>query len=357
VESHKADVRQVAGCVASSDDTARFLRELRQLRDGAGLGHAELAARAHYPYDCIKAAEVGPALPDLPVLSAYVRGCGGSAQEWEERWRSLTSTPSLPVSEARQAGGSAAAAAGARIGSVAQGADNPDPAIIIAALSRVAEGMAGGSDDAPSPSADAGAWPDFPADAQDGLPADAPAGFQSDALAGFQSDIPADFEADAPSLPDFPADAPAQLPAGYQPDNPADSRPDVPAWPDFPADSRPRGWDPIRVSSAWPAIPASAIDMAPFADDGAAAPPWEAAPWAGAGATPDAAAAASGGWAQAPGSSKAAAHAPGVVARSPGGAANRASVSGAGFASSRTWIVAVAVVLLCVLAVVLAIFA
>ena len=112
---------------ASGDDPARFLRELRQLRDGAGLGHAELAARAHYPYDRIKAAEVGPTLPDLPVLSAYVRGCGGTTEEWEERWRSLTSAPTLPLSDARHAGGSAAASAGARIGSVPQVARQPRP--------------------------------------------------------------------------------------------------------------------------------------------------------------------------------------------------------------------------------------
>ena len=168
MEHQQTDVRQVSGRVASADDTARFLRELRQLRDGAGLGHAELAARAHYPYDSIKAAEVGPALPDLPVLSAFVRGCGGTTEEWEERWRSLTRTPSLPVSEARDAGNSAAAAAGARIGSVSQVADNPDPSIIMAALNRVAEGMASGSDDTPSPSDDASSWPDFPPDAAAG---------------------------------------------------------------------------------------------------------------------------------------------------------------------------------------------
>ncbi len=140
MEHRNADVRQMAGFAASSDDAARFLRELRQLRDGAGLGHAELAARAHFPYDSIRAAEVGPSLPDLPVLSAYVRGCGGTTEEWEERWRSLTRTPSLPVAASRNAGRSDAATAGARIGS--QVGDNPDPSIIIAALNRVAEEMA-----------------------------------------------------------------------------------------------------------------------------------------------------------------------------------------------------------------------
>ena len=126
----------------SGDDPARFLRELRQLRDGAGLGSAELAARAHYPYDCIKAAEVGPTLPDLPVLSAYVRGCGGTTEEWEERWRSLTSAPTLPLLDARPAGCSTAASAGARIGSISPMAETPDPSVILAALDRVAEEMA-----------------------------------------------------------------------------------------------------------------------------------------------------------------------------------------------------------------------
>src|ERR1700733_7027323 len=117
MEHRQVEDRPATSHRGSGDDTARFLRELRQLRDGAGLGHAELAARAHYPYDRIKAAEVGPTLPDLPVLSAYVRGCGGTIEEWEERWRSLTSAPTLPLVDARPSGGSTAASAGARIGS------------------------------------------------------------------------------------------------------------------------------------------------------------------------------------------------------------------------------------------------
>jgi hypothetical protein len=96
------------------------------------------------------------------------------------------------------------------------------------------------------------------------------------------------------------------------------------------ADGMPKGWDPIRVSTAWPAIPASLLDLPPVADAGAETPPWEAAPWA---EDPSAA-------------DQAAARASAVVARSPGGVG-----------ASRTWVVAVAVVLLCVLAVVLAIFA
>lgn len=218
MEHRKADVRQVTGYGASADDAARFLRELRQLRDGAGLGHAELAARAHFPYDSIRAAEVGPALPDLPVLSAYVRGCGGTTEEWEERWRSLTRSPSLPVSASRHAGNSDAATAGARIGSVPQVGDSPDPSIIIAALNRVAEEMASANDGAdPSPSAVA-AVDDFPAP-EASLPSGAGA-------------APAETAA-------FPVESEA-----YQ---------SVPE-PEPVTDSKPAGWDPIRVSTAWPAI-------------------------------------------------------------------------------------------------------
>jgi Helix-turn-helix domain len=158
VEHRQVEARQTKACRASGDDPARFLQELRQLRDGAGLGPAELAARAHYPYDRIRAAEAGPALPDLPVLSAYVRGCGGTSEEWEERWRSLTSAPTLPLLAARPAGTSTAADAGARIGSISPAADTPDPSIILAALDRVAEGMAVGDASVAAPSKPVPAW-------------------------------------------------------------------------------------------------------------------------------------------------------------------------------------------------------
>ena len=145
MEHRQVEIRPTTARRSSGDDPARFLEELRQLRDGAGLGPAELAARAHYPYDRIRAAEAGPSLPDLPVLSAYVRGCGGTTEEWEERWRSLTSAQTLPLLSARPAGSSTAASAGARIGSISPAADTPDPSIILAALDRVAEEMAVGN--------------------------------------------------------------------------------------------------------------------------------------------------------------------------------------------------------------------
>jgi hypothetical protein len=117
------------------DDQARFLADLRALRDSATLGYDELAARAHYPSDILKEAENGPYLPTLPILTAYVRACEGDVLDWEERWRRLNpeaeEDPSLPV---RPAGASAAAVAGARAGVGVAPPDVYDPERIRAAL-------------------------------------------------------------------------------------------------------------------------------------------------------------------------------------------------------------------------------
>jgi hypothetical protein len=117
------------------DDQARFLADLRALRDSAAIGYDEMAARVHYPSDVLKEAENGPALPGLPILSAYVRACEGDILDWEERWRRLNpevaDDPGLPV---RPAGASAAAVAGARAGVSVAPPDVYDPERIKAAL-------------------------------------------------------------------------------------------------------------------------------------------------------------------------------------------------------------------------------
>ena len=128
------------------DDQARFLADMRALRDSAAIGYDELSARAHYPSDVLKEAENGPSLPGLPILSAYVRACEGDVLDWEERWRRLNSEvpddPDLPV---RPAGASAAAVAGARAGVGVAPPDVYDPDRIRAAL-RGDPGRAGQSD-------------------------------------------------------------------------------------------------------------------------------------------------------------------------------------------------------------------
>jgi DNA-binding XRE family transcriptional regulator len=120
-----------------TDDAMRFLRELRQLRNEAGLEPAELAARAHYPRDVIVAAEAGPSIPALPVLSAYVRGCGAGLAEWEERWRSLTGSSAAAAGlPPRPAGCSGLADAGARLSAVvSSNAEVPIPDQVMRLLS------------------------------------------------------------------------------------------------------------------------------------------------------------------------------------------------------------------------------
>jgi len=117
------------------DDQARFLADLRALRDTAALGYEELAARAHYPSDVLKEAENGPRLPSLPLLAAYVRACGGDVPEWEERWRRLGfevhTEFGLPV---RPTGASPAAIAGARAGTSIAPPEAYDPERVRAAL-------------------------------------------------------------------------------------------------------------------------------------------------------------------------------------------------------------------------------
>ena len=66
-----------------------FRHDLRALREREGLSIADLARRAHFPVETLKAAESGPGRPPLPVVEAYVRACGQEPDAWEERWQAL----------------------------------------------------------------------------------------------------------------------------------------------------------------------------------------------------------------------------------------------------------------------------
>ena len=203
MELRKAELREAGPRDAPRDGTARFLGELRQLRTEAGLEHAELAARAHYPCDVIRAAEAGPSLPSLPVLSAFVRGCGGTPAAWEERWRSVARSPALPLLPVRSVGDSDAATAGARVGAATPAADGHDPDFILAALGRVAGSIAAEPADV--------AAPDIPA-MRDEVPAGSVAsgGLLSP---GADSWAPAEAAAPAPAPPPAAATA-GGVPAG-----------------------------------------------------------------------------------------------------------------------------------------------
>lgn len=64
-----------------------FAAELRRLRAAAGSPtYRVLADRTHYAASVLSAATRGAQLPTWPVVRAFVLACGGSEQEWRERW-------------------------------------------------------------------------------------------------------------------------------------------------------------------------------------------------------------------------------------------------------------------------------
>jgi WD40 repeat protein/energy-coupling factor transporter ATP-binding protein EcfA2 len=64
-----------------------FARELRSLRERAGRPtYRELSSLTHYSEAALSQAAGGRKLPTLQVTLAYVRACGGSEEEWEQRW-------------------------------------------------------------------------------------------------------------------------------------------------------------------------------------------------------------------------------------------------------------------------------
>ena len=72
-----------------NDNIAAFARDLRVLRADAGLEYPDMAEKSHYTMRTLASAAGGLRLPTLPVLTAYVRACGGDVTEWEERWGKL----------------------------------------------------------------------------------------------------------------------------------------------------------------------------------------------------------------------------------------------------------------------------
>ncbi|GAA0935386.1 hypothetical protein [Nonomuraea longicatena] len=68
-----------------------FAAELRGLRRRAGNPtYRALASKAHFSATTLSEAAAGRRLPSLQVTLAYVRACGGDAEQWEARWHELS---------------------------------------------------------------------------------------------------------------------------------------------------------------------------------------------------------------------------------------------------------------------------
>jgi hypothetical protein len=92
-ENALPDERPVAAAQSAvsiaPDGLESFARDLRALRAKAELDYPEMAETSHYTMKTLVSAAGGLRLPTLPVAVAYVRACGGSVAEWEERWQKL----------------------------------------------------------------------------------------------------------------------------------------------------------------------------------------------------------------------------------------------------------------------------
>ena len=186
-------------------ERAAFLRDLRALRDQAGLQTRDLAARAHYPEDTLKTAEDGPALPSLPVLEAYVRGCGARPSDWEDRWRRRTLSEEAGLGSAlptRAPTANRLPTTGASAGPV--GLSAAEQAALAPGLARVAAGLG-----PTTVAADADSWFARPDMADSG------------SAAGPSASAP--YTPPAPYAPSSaPSTAPYTPPAPYAPVRPAD---------------------------------------------------------------------------------------------------------------------------------------
>jgi hypothetical protein len=59
---------------------------LRDLRRRSGLTYDQLGKNAHYATSTVQAATAGQRLPTLRVTQAFVKACGGDADQWREYW-------------------------------------------------------------------------------------------------------------------------------------------------------------------------------------------------------------------------------------------------------------------------------
>jgi hypothetical protein len=286
----------VSGAGADAEKAA-FLRDLRALRDHAGLGARDLAARAHFPEDTLTTAEAGPALPSLPVLQAYVRGCGAGEAEWEDRWRRLNQETASDGSNALPTRAPAAARPPSRLMPFPEstgGRSATEQEAIGFGLARVVRGLApidpepassdgpdgaGWFDPAPRPSASPSMFDPAPRSPSSSPPAPTPSDppapevspgaptVQYPALSGYGSPEPG-YGSPEPSYgsPEAPFPGTYAPPATYQP--PEEFRTPVPEPPSTPAAPGPSA----TVPGLGPSTPPAAAAAAPAPRAAAATP-------------------------------------------------------------------------------------
>ena len=76
---------------ARPGDLAEFAADLRELRVRQNFTYKELAEKTGRAPSTLTAAVEGTRLPNLSITLLWVRACGGSEEEWHQRWIELRS--------------------------------------------------------------------------------------------------------------------------------------------------------------------------------------------------------------------------------------------------------------------------
>jgi transcriptional regulator with XRE-family HTH domain len=82
--------------IGGTGPVADQARQLRLLREHAGLTLRDLAELTKYSLGTLSRATAGRALPTWEVTEAIVRACGGNLPEWADRWKEAAEYRRLP---------------------------------------------------------------------------------------------------------------------------------------------------------------------------------------------------------------------------------------------------------------------
>jgi DNA-binding XRE family transcriptional regulator len=82
--------------VSGTGPAADFARQLRLLREHAGLTLGQLAAVTGLSAATLSVAQAGRRLPSWKVCAAFVQACRGDLEDWRERWTNADNLSRVP---------------------------------------------------------------------------------------------------------------------------------------------------------------------------------------------------------------------------------------------------------------------
>lgn len=83
--------------VSGTGPAADLARQLRLLREHAGLTLRQLAATTGLSTATLSVAQAGQRVPSWKVCEAFVKACGGNLDDWRERWKYADNLSRVPL--------------------------------------------------------------------------------------------------------------------------------------------------------------------------------------------------------------------------------------------------------------------